>query len=157
MKDPAARFWSKVDKTGAKGTYTFEGAPCWLWTAAVFGEDKFGARYGSFWFDGRNVLAHRWAYEQEVGPVAFTLDHRCRQRQCVNPAHLEDVTAGENVLRGNSPPSRAKRTGLCIKGHLREGHTYTDRRGFSRCVVCSREHAKEAWRRKHPGRPRRTA
>jgi DNA-binding XRE family transcriptional regulator len=41
-------------------------------------------------------------YEQEVGPIpdSLELDHLCRQPSCVNPAHLEPVTAATNSRRG---------------------------------------------------------
>ena len=50
------RFWAKVDRTGE----------CWVWTAA---RNRSG--YGQFWDPQRRVmgLAHRFSYEQFVGPL----------------------------------------------------------------------------------------
>jgi hypothetical protein len=47
------------------------------------------------------VLAHRWAYEHFIGPIpaGLEIDHLCRVRHCVNPAHLEPVTKSENRRR----------------------------------------------------------
>jgi hypothetical protein len=90
------RFWSKVDDSGSRG--------CWEWLAA---KERTG--YGTFFCRhviGRGTAiperAHRVAYELLVGPIqaGLTLDHLCRNRGCVNPAHLEPVTRGENVRRG---------------------------------------------------------
>lgn len=80
------RFLAKVDKTET----------CWLWTGWV---DRNG--YGRFWLDGRSPGAHRVAYELYVGPIpaGLEIDHLCRVRNCVNPAHLEPVTTAENVRR----------------------------------------------------------
>lgn len=84
----AQRFWSHVNKTDGG---------CWLWEA---GTDRGG--YGRFEGDGHEVAAHRWSYEDAVGPIVpgLDLDHLCRVRRCVNPAHLEPVTRQVNLLRG---------------------------------------------------------
>lgn len=127
------RFWAKVEKSDG----------CWLWTGA-----KTTTGYGSVWLDGRSVKAHRVAYELLVGriPDGLTIDHLCRVRLCVNPAHLEPVTNRENTLR--SPQSEASvnaRKTHCPKGHPYEGRnlrvwvnkqrpTMVQRR----CVMCDR-------------------
>jgi HNH endonuclease len=71
---------------------------CWLFSAT----DRYG--YGQFKFRGRNLLAHRFAYERAVGPIPddMTVDHLCdRHRNCVNPAHFELVSRTENSIRAN--------------------------------------------------------
>lgn len=76
------RFWSKVTP----------GPNCWLWTAC---SDRNG--YGMFHLDGRMRLAHRVAYAALAGPIGdLDIDHKCRMRGCVNPAHLQAVTTKEN-------------------------------------------------------------
>lgn len=56
------------------------------------------------WYeDGRKtrIGAHRLAYMRAKGPIpkGLHVDHLCRVPTCVNPAHLEAVTPGENVRR----------------------------------------------------------
>ncbi|MFH0981536.1 MAG: HNH endonuclease signature motif containing protein [Planctomycetota bacterium] len=91
-KRPAEeRFWPKVDKTDS----------CWLWIGAMNLQG-----YGNFWIGPTEtegyVGAHRFAYTHFVGPVpeGMDLDHLCRNRACVNPAHLEPVTRRVNLRRG---------------------------------------------------------
>jgi hypothetical protein len=54
-------------------------------------------------------LAHREAHEEFNGPIpeGYQVDHLCRVRTCVSPAHLEAVTQQENLLRqGLAQPTR---------------------------------------------------
>lgn len=71
---------------------------CWIWSN---GSDE---NYGKVSVDGRDRPAHRVMYEEQVGPIpsGLEIDHLCRVRRCVNPEHLEPVTAKENVRRAMS-------------------------------------------------------
>lgn len=85
--DDTTRFWSKVEK----------GENCWLWRGEVIGR----TRYGTFRVRRHHVMAHRWSYEQEIGPIpmGYQIDHLCRTALCVRPDHLEAVTQAENLKR----------------------------------------------------------
>lgn len=77
--------------------------PCWVWQRT-----KNDQGYGQISRSGRMVYAHRVFYEEVRGAISdgLHLDHLCRVRPCVNPAHLEAVTCRENVGRGNTSRGR---------------------------------------------------
>jgi hypothetical protein len=118
------RFWIKVEKT----------ATCWLWTA-----NHSGSGYGRFQIGRKQVQAHRLAYEWLIGPISpgLDLDHLCRVRRCVNPAHLEPVTRRVNLLRGETSPAAN-----VLKTHCPVGHEYSPEntiftgKGHRLCRLC---------------------
>lgn len=129
-----ARFMSRVQKTET----------CWLWTG---GRDHGG--YGSARWGTTVLKAHRVAYGHLVGPIpaGLVLDHLCRIRHCVNPAHLEAVTLEENNRRGNAVRDYSKRNYRnanmlkthCIHGHPLAGnnlYVYGEN-GRRRCKTCA--------------------
>lgn len=84
---------------------------CWLWQGVTTVDG-----YAHYYYGGRRFLLHRKTYESHVGPIpeGLQIDHLCRVRNCVNPKHLEPVTADENKRRG----------GLAVT-HCAHGHEYT--------------------------------
>jgi HNH endonuclease len=90
---------------------------CWLWTGAL------ADGYGIFGIKGKwSRGAHRIAYILIKGPIParLQLDHLCRVRNCINPAHLEAVTLAENVKRSSLPDYiyNRKLSDKCKYGHL---------------------------------------
>lgn len=135
-----ARFIAKVVKTET----------CWLWTGGTRtgGYGKFHPMRSQSW------MAHRWSYTYHVGEIPDTLqlDHLCRVRNCVNPDHLEPVTARENTLRGISVPAQNAARTECVKGHeFTPENTYikTTKRNTTerQCRECIRQ-ANREWYRK---------
>lgn len=119
------------------GRYRVDENGCWVWSGA---RDRHG--YGKF---GHNsALAHRWSYENFVGPIpaGLHLDHLCRVRACVNPAHLEPVTNAENVRRRNEQRTH------CIRGHAFDDENTYRSKGRRACRACGRMHAHNAALRK---------
>lgn len=118
---------------------------CWLWVASCS-----PSGYGHFRVDGKTVRAHRFAYEYWHGPIPADkeLDHCCRVRACVNPAHLEAVSHQENVLRGEARAAANARKAVCPKCG---GAFTTTNRGSRRCRPCGNA-AAYAWRKANPER-----
>lgn len=124
------RFWRRVNKTDS----------CWLWTGTLSTNG-----YGFASFNKRAVAAHRVAYTALVGPIpnGLDLDHLCRVRACVNPAHLEPVTRAENLRRSElTGPGKNIRKTHCNRGHdLSDALISTNRRGVAKryCRICRQQ------------------
>jgi hypothetical protein len=119
---------------------------CWEWNLT---RTRLG--YGRVrWLDTKVYHAHRLAYMEWIGPIPDDLevDHLCRNRACVNPAHLELVTHAENLTRSPMQPSavNARKT-HCVNGHpFDEENTYLrpGRNGqtWRQCRACAKNNAK---------------
>lgn len=123
---------------------------CWEWTGA-----KSRGGYGVVFYNGRQMGAHQatWLIMHADLPAktGLVLDHLCRNRACVNPAHLEPVTDSENKLRSplvgrawqraGSAAAQAKRQAreTCAHGHpWTTENTYQRRDGGRTCRPCNR-------------------
>lgn len=107
---------------------------CWVWLRYL----EPGKGYGRVTISGRRYKAHRAVYEHLIGPIeeGLYLDHLCRNRACVNPAHLEPVSNRENVLRGDTIPAKLAQRSHCSAGHLFDERN-THWRGTARvCRTC---------------------
>lgn len=127
----AERFWSKVRI----------GPGCWEWTAS-----RWRNGYGQFGMKGTMRAAHRVAYELSIGPIPedLEIDHLCRNRGCMNPAHMEPVPHSVNLAR--SSVAEVTRARHAAQTHCKHGHLYDDantaiNRGRRACRACDRDRA----------------
>lgn len=132
------RFVSKISNFGAKNQ-------CWPWNAPL------DNGYGRFWLNNKTDLAHRISYQLFVGSINNNLhiDHLCRNRSCVNPEHMEQVTIKTNVLRGVGLTAVNANKTHCKRGHLlNQDNLYFSSRKARVCKKCQKiRHAK--WRSKN--------
>lgn len=140
------RFIAKVGMPDENGCMN------WLGYRLPSGYGRFGMNTGH----GPTVwMAHRAAWLYWVGELTLgmDLDHICRNRACVNPEHLREVTRRENLL---APGSLSKAAARAAVTHCPYGHEYTGENtrikkinGSRQCRACdSRYNANAKNRRK---------
>lgn len=110
---------------------------CWNWIAF---KDKDGYGYVRHRYKG--YRAHRFSYYIATGRLDAKklIHHKCENKACVNPAHLEELTAKEHIA--------VTTKGACalnkLKTHCLRGHEYTpkntgrDQKGRY-CIRCAQE------------------
>lgn len=77
---------------------TIEG-PCWLYNGADNGKG-----HKKVWVNGRFEYFHRYSFSSFHGIPLHMIDagdHLCRNRNCFQPLHIDNVTSLENWLRGD--------------------------------------------------------
>ncbi len=83
-----------------------DGSSCWIWKGQTSGKPGKGRAgrghsYPRMKLDGQTVAVHRVVYTHCYGyiPGKKTIDHKCNNRLCLNPDHLEMVTHKQNCKR----------------------------------------------------------
>lgn len=125
---------------------------CWVSTYSVASHGY--AQVG--WQDQGKRLgttAHRaaWVHFNGQIPAGATIDHLCRVRPCVNPAHLRLMSNRDNARGGGGwHTTKPVPTGRkCHKGH----EVLQFMSGAKHCRECAQEWArrKNGWSKRRPG------
>lgn len=157
--------WNRVDipdrvKERAATKVVRSSGGCWISTYSVasHGYAQIGWQNGG---ERHVVLAHRASWERVNGrvPSGMTIDHLCRERRCVNPAHLRLLDNFENARRTHGMDWQL---GECPNGHpnsmladdLHRKDKQGNKRVGKRCRECVKLYRKRyEWRTGHPGEP----
>jgi hypothetical protein len=122
MKSLQNRFESKIEKTDS----------CWNWLGS-----KTSSGYGLFYIGDKRYRAHRVSYTiyRDTISDGLVIDHLCKNKLCVNPEHLEQVTQSENVKRGLAGKinNYQKAKTACPRGHE---YTRLAKNGSRVCGKC---------------------
>lgn len=133
------RVYTRKDPRDRFATFFEKGSPdeCWLWKGKTI-----RAGYGRFAVSDKPrvvVSAHRYAAEVEDADVI--VHHRCGNKLCVNPAHLELLRQGDHA--------RLHMKGALKGTHCKNGHPFDGHNGKQQtCRTCLRRSSREFQRRK---------
>lgn len=113
------------------GNYVVSGSGCWDWIGNNK-KGKYGYTYLSLNIKGTKPLvlgAYRAMYAliHGIPNEGLQLDHLCRNTNCINPKHLEPVTARENQYRS---PISISSVNLA-KTHCKRGHAFTEQNVYT--------------------------
>lgn len=136
-------FLKKINKNGPSPEYNKSLGNCWIWTGATL---KGG--YGVY----SGTTAHRFSYQIVNGKIEnkkMHVDHLCRVRNCVNPEHLELVTAKENYIRGFGWSGINHRKTHCPKGHLLSEENNAETKYGRKCRICNLSRVKTKGKQKY--------
>ena len=128
------RFYEKTKRDPETG--------CLVWGGATF-----GTGYGKFYFEGKQVTAHRWIFIELHGYAPPVVRHDCDNPPCVEERHLLPGSQGDNI-RDAVERKRYRRQGdECKRGHSRWGVNQTS--GARKCLDCRAD-----WNRRNRGKSR---
>lgn len=87
------RIHSRVDVVDKGFVLDGKPSPCHIWTGPDSGTGR-GGGYGRMSLNGQTVAVHLVVYTNFYGyiPGKKQIDHKCNNRLCCNPAHLEMVS-----------------------------------------------------------------
>lgn len=99
---------------------------------------SYGGGYARVYFGGTSWQAHRLLWIIAHGDIGgLVVDHKCRNRACVDLGHLEAVTNQENIRRAKM---------AAHQGKCRRGHDLTQGVGQLHCATCKKARFRDRYR-----------
>ena len=139
------RLFSKVSPCPNSG--------CWFWCGAI-NQSGYGLVRGVY----KNEAAHRVVYKMVTGSELedMELHHKCKNRGCVNPSHLQEITPKKHrEMHLQTYPKK-------LKKHCRNGHDFgvtntqihtNNKYVTRRCAICRRASQKRWYNSNRPISP----
>ena len=92
---------------------------CWVWKLKPT-----DTGYGIYNTHSKVFKAHRVSWRIFKGPLTdgLVIDHMCKNRMCVNPAHLREVDSHTNTMENSNWFVALNK----LKTHCPSGHEYTE-------------------------------
>lgn len=112
------------------------GGGCWEWLGYKGrGYGQFSIRVG--FKKQKTFKSHRIAFQLSGEELlyGYTINHLCRNRSCVNPFHLRQISFVDNIMCGESPTAKYARLNHCKYGHELKRASWSKRRF---CPICQR-------------------
>jgi HNH endonuclease len=133
--------WSGLPESIEQHIMPEPNSGCWIWLGGLRDTKE---EYGGAAWGGRIWRVHRLVFTllRKKVPAKLDIDHVCRNRICCNPDHLEPVTRGENVRRGQGVVPKNLAKTYCPQGHeytLENTYVWANQRF---CRTCSRVYKK---------------
>ena len=111
---------------------------CWEWIGPITERGYGRIHIGNHKYSS----AHRYSLGmvEKLDPE-LVIDHKCRNRSCVNPKHLRQVTQYVNTIENSKSVGATNK----IKTHCKYGHEFTKENtgincnGGRWCKICNKE------------------
>jgi hypothetical protein len=125
---------------------------CWLWTGNIT-----PTGYGTFGWKRQIWLVHALVYQLVVGqiPAGTELHHKCQNRHCCNPKHLEPLTRKEHrKTYPRLPTNGNEKKTHCLRGHAFTEENTIHRHGSRICKACEKYPGRSGYlKRKYANNP----
>jgi hypothetical protein len=114
-------------------SYSVNENGCWVW------KNSSSHGYGSIALNRTIYRAHRVSFKIFKGDLVpgLVIDHTCRNKACVNPEHLRQVSQKENLQRTK------KLKEVCKRGHFLKGENLYMKGSQRTCRECKKIYAKK--------------